>query len=104
MTTATTTEQTAELARRVYTTIYNGTESFERIGHHIAYLLGSILTGSGFSLFRPLEESEDEFLLMLNDLFAEDDAVWAHITLECDQLGNGCTCPSCTKQLADCGI
>lgn len=93
-----------ELAQRVYKTLYNGTESFHRLGGHISYLLGSILTDCGFSMFKPLEETEDEFLELLNDLFAPEDEVWQYITIECDQLGNGCTCESCTKQLSDCGI
>ena len=76
------TEKPAALARRVYETIYHGTESFEGIGAHVAYLVGGILTeASGVEFFEPLEEPEQEFIELLQDLFEDDDSLWQFVRL-----------------------
>jgi len=76
----------AELARRVYETIYEGTESFDGNGQHIAYLVGSILCcAAGIEYHVPLDESEQEFIDLLRELFAPEDAIWQYISLVVDE-------------------
>lgn len=88
-----------ELAQRVFRTIKPSMDSVDYIGSLVASLLGAILIDTTLDFYQPITEQEDEFLRLISDLFGTDDEVWQYITVECDQLGNGCTCESCTRQI-----
>lgn len=67
-----------ELAAEVYTTLHNGTESFElgNVGCKLAYLMGAILKGS---LYGAEVGDDEEFVSLLHTLFPIEHAVWSYI-------------------------
>ncbi len=73
-------QQQFQLARRLYRTVFDHTESFEdedQIGADLSYLLGAILfTGScEWPADRPI-------VVLLRQHFPPEDPLWQHITLE----------------------
>jgi len=71
----------AELSKEVYETLYRATDSFEKIGMQVAYLVGGILTGSGLAYHGTLGETEAEFVELLRETFADSHPVWKMIDL-----------------------
>ena len=72
--------QQFQLARRVYRTLFEQTESFEeenRLGPDLAYLLGAILFSNtcGWPTDRPI-------VALLRQHFPPQDPLWQHIPLE----------------------
>lgn len=65
----------------------------------VAKLMGAFAIDTTLDFYQPITDEESEFLRLLSDLFGNEDEVWQYITIECDQLGNGCTCESCTRQI-----
>ncbi len=75
------TPENAQLAYDVYHALYDYTESFEEIGCHVAYLIGSLLSGDRLCLFAPLDESEAAFVEVMEGAFEPEHAVWQQIEI-----------------------
>jgi hypothetical protein len=72
------------VATRIYTTLYQHTDSFHDIGSHVAYLLGAFLTGTKLELFEPLEDDEQRFIDVMHTAFTDNDIVWKHIVINAE--------------------
>lgn len=74
----------AELARHVYITAYDNTESFmlRSIGAGVAYLMGAILQNDKYMILDGGDEHEQEFVEFLRETFADTDPLWNHIEFE----------------------